>query len=215
MSGLRPCGIPLAPAEKGDGPPRRRARTLLGLRVEGASARRRALRAQADAASLALAAKRGRFRAAIHPPLPAFEPRRYLFPKGDPEFYARVGAALGLMVTGKLLNISVPFLFKHAGALGICVTRREGLAADLLAAVLSRRHLHDLCTTAFPGMPAMRCCHNDGSSRNLLSTSVSPLLLFPLLCRLFRHRLTARLARATSSFSPNSRPSASPPQLTR
>lgn len=42
--------------------------------------------------------------------------RRYLFPKGDPEFYARVGAALGLMVTGKLLNISVPFIFKHAGA---------------------------------------------------------------------------------------------------
>jgi len=38
----------------------------------------------------------------------------YIWPKDDPAIKARVVTAMSLLVSAKLLNISVPFLFKHA-----------------------------------------------------------------------------------------------------
>ncbi|CAI5462804.1 unnamed protein product [Closterium sp. Yama58-4] len=38
----------------------------------------------------------------------------YLWPKDNPDYRRRVAAALTLLVSAKLLNIQVPFLFKHA-----------------------------------------------------------------------------------------------------
>ncbi|CAI5515262.1 unnamed protein product [Closterium sp. Naga37s-1] len=39
---------------------------------------------------------------------------QYLWPKDNPDYRRRVAAALTLLVSAKLLNIQVPFLFKHA-----------------------------------------------------------------------------------------------------
>ena len=39
---------------------------------------------------------------------------RYIWPKDSAEMRKRVVIALGLLVGAKLLNISVPFFFKHA-----------------------------------------------------------------------------------------------------
>ena len=38
----------------------------------------------------------------------------YIWPKDDPGVRRRVKIAVGLLVAAKLLNISVPFIFKHA-----------------------------------------------------------------------------------------------------
>lgn len=38
----------------------------------------------------------------------------YLWPKGNPEFRVRVVVALGLLISAKVLNVQVPFLFKYA-----------------------------------------------------------------------------------------------------
>ena len=38
----------------------------------------------------------------------------YIWPKDDPAVRKRVKIAIGLLVGAKLLNISVPFIFKHA-----------------------------------------------------------------------------------------------------
>ena len=38
----------------------------------------------------------------------------YIWPKDQPSTRNRVKLAVGLLVAAKLLNISVPFIFKHA-----------------------------------------------------------------------------------------------------
>ncbi|KAK9807673.1 hypothetical protein WJX72_005869 [[Myrmecia] bisecta] len=38
----------------------------------------------------------------------------YLFPSDNPEYRWRVGGALTLLVSSKLLNVTVPFMFKYA-----------------------------------------------------------------------------------------------------
>lgn len=41
---------------------------------------------------------------------------RYVKPQGDFHVKARMGAALGLLLGSKALNVQVPFMFKYAGA---------------------------------------------------------------------------------------------------
>lgn len=41
---------------------------------------------------------------------------RYIKPQGDFHVKARIGAALGLLLGSKALNVQVPFMFKYAGA---------------------------------------------------------------------------------------------------
>ena len=54
----------------------------------------------------------------LNPHLKPFPPFRamisYIWPKDDPGVRRRVKLAVGLLVAAKLLNISVPFIFKHA-----------------------------------------------------------------------------------------------------
>lgn len=39
----------------------------------------------------------------------------FVKPAGSKEFRARASAALGLLIASKVLNVQVPFLFKHTG----------------------------------------------------------------------------------------------------
>ena len=74
-------------------------------------------------------------------PRPAPPPFSYLLPKGHREFHRRLAASLGLLVGAKLLNVQVPFLFKHTGK----TVGTAGYCPVLLGtAQLSRPALHAL-----------------------------------------------------------------------
>jgi hypothetical protein len=45
---------------------------------------------------------------------------KYIKPQGDFHVKARLGAALGLLLGSKALNVQVPFMFKYAGASYAC-----------------------------------------------------------------------------------------------
>ncbi|EME30807.1 ATP-binding cassette sub-family B member 7, mitochondrial [Galdieria sulphuraria] len=62
---------------------------------------------------------------------------KYTWPKNDPTLRKRVGISMGLLVISKLLNVEVPFLFKHVvDSLNVPVTQAGMLSIFPVAALL-------------------------------------------------------------------------------
>ncbi|GJP30179.1 hypothetical protein CLOM_g22947 [Closterium sp. NIES-68] len=73
---------------------------------------------------------------------------QYLWPKDNPDYRRRVAAALTLLVSAKLLNIQVPFLFKHAiDSLSAAAGATGATAAAAAAAAASDPLFFALFTT--------------------------------------------------------------------